>query len=84
MPFEPLRFLHAANLRLDHAIGESIKLPAKVIPVVQKATLTAFDHLIAAAIEQQVDFVLLAGNTFIERERSLAARLALASGFRTA
>jgi DNA repair protein SbcD/Mre11 len=81
MPFEPLRFLHAANLRLDHPLGETAPLPPPVASIVQDATFAAFRRLIAAAVDAQVDFVLLAGNSFVEAEQSLAARLALLDGF---
>jgi DNA repair protein SbcD/Mre11 len=80
MPFEPLRFLHAANIRLDHAIGETYKLPPRVASIVQDATRAAFERLIGVALDRRVDFLLLAGNTFIEAEHSLAARLALLDG----
>lgn len=81
MPFEPLRFLHAANLRLDHPLGETAPLSAPVASIVQNATFAAYRRVIAAAIESEVEFVLLAGNSFVEAEQSLAARLALLDGF---
>jgi DNA repair exonuclease SbcCD nuclease subunit len=80
MPFEPLRFLHAANLRLDQAIGETYPLPSRVASIVQDATRAAFERLIGVALERQIDFLLLAGNTFVEADHSLAARLALVDG----
>jgi DNA repair protein SbcD/Mre11 len=80
MPFEPLRFLHAANVRLDRAIGETFPLPPRVASIVQDATRAAFERLIGVALDRQVDFLLLAGNTFVEAEHSLAARLALVDG----
>jgi len=81
MAFAPLRFLHAADARLDRAIGEIPKLPPKLASIVQDATRAAFDRFIALAIEHEVDFVLLAGNTFVEADQSLAARLSLLDGF---
>lgn len=80
MPFEPLRFLHAANIRLDQAIGETFPLPSRVASNVQDATRAAFERLIAFALERHVDFLVLAGNTFVEAEHSLPARLALVDG----
>jgi exonuclease SbcD len=81
MAFAPLRFLHAADARLDQAIAETPKLPPRLASVVQDATRAAFDRFIALAIEHEVDFVLLAGNTFVEADESLAARLSLLDGF---
>jgi DNA repair exonuclease SbcCD nuclease subunit len=80
MPFEPLRFLHAANIRLDYAIGETYKLPSRVASIVQDATRAAFERLIGVALDRRVDFLLMAGNTFVEAEHSLSARLALLEG----
>jgi DNA repair exonuclease SbcCD nuclease subunit len=81
MAFAPLRFLHAADARLDQAIGETPKLPPRLASIVQDATRAAFDRFIALAIEHEVDFVLLAGNTFVEDDQSLAARMSLLEGF---
>ncbi len=81
MAFAPLRFLHAADARLDQAIGEIPKLPSRLASIVQDATRAAFDRLIGLATEHEVDFVLLAGNTFVEADKSLAARLALLDAF---
>jgi DNA repair protein SbcD/Mre11 len=81
MAFAPLRFLHAADARLDQAIGETSTLSPRLASLVQDATRAAFDRLIALALKHEVDFVLLAGNTFVEADRSLAARLALWDAF---
>jgi DNA repair protein SbcD/Mre11 len=81
MAFAPVRFLHAADSRLDEAIGEIPKLSPRLASILQDATRAAFDRFIAAAIDHNVDFVLLAGNTFIEADQSLAARLTLIDAF---
>jgi hypothetical protein len=82
MPFEPLRFLHAANARLDHPFAEAPSLPQRVAASIVDATVRSFGRLIAAALEERVDFLLLGGNTFIEADRSLPARVALLEGVR--
>jgi DNA repair exonuclease SbcCD nuclease subunit len=81
MAFAPVRFLHAADARLDEAIGEIPKLAPRLASILQDATRAAFDRFIALAIDHNVDFVLLAGNTFIEVDQSLAARLTLIDAF---
>jgi exonuclease SbcD len=81
MAFAPLRFLHAADARLDQAIGEIPRLPPRLASIVQDATRAAFDRCIALAIDHEVDFVLLAGNTFVEGDQSLSARLSLLDAF---
>src|SRR5271167_2873329 len=81
MAFAPLRFLHAADAHLDQAIGEIPRLPPRLASIVQDATRAAFDRCIALAIDHEVDFVLLAGNTFVEGDQSLSARLSLLDAF---
>lgn len=81
MAFAPLRFLHAADARLDQAIGEIPRLSPRLASIVQDATRAAFDRFVALAIEHEVDFVLLAGNTFVEADQSLSARLSLLDAF---
>ncbi|HET6324858.1 MAG TPA: hypothetical protein VFG04_09170 [Planctomycetaceae bacterium] len=81
MAFAPLRFLHAADARLDQAIGEIPRLPPRLESIVRDATRAAFDRFIALAIDHEVDFVVLAGNTFVEADQSLSARLSLLDSF---
>ena len=76
----PLRFLHAAGLRLDHPLSGTGTLSDVQRRIAEDATLTAFDRLIDVAIERQVDFVLLVGDTFDESDASLRAAAALADG----
>ncbi|NOX54136.1 MAG: hypothetical protein GXP27_06785 [Planctomycetes bacterium] len=73
MPVSPFRFLHAANLRLDHPLEGVKGAPDDAFLQLRDATLTAFDRLIAACGEQGVDFLLLTGNTLAAAGRSLRA-----------
>jgi len=84
MAFESQRFIHAANIRLDVPVSvqSTEPLTEQTRLVFEDATLTSFEYLIQACIAQKVDFLLLSGNTFIETDRSLRARLALLNGFR--
>ena len=56
------------------------RCPPRVASIVQDATRAAFERLIGVALDRRVDFLLLAGNTFVEAEHSLPARLALVDG----
>ena len=80
MPFEPLRFLHAANVFL----GSPVHLPEECSNVIRDlavhATRTAFHNVVRACLDYEVEFLLLCGNTFVEEHRSLAARVALCDG----
>jgi len=81
MPFGPVRFLHAANLWIDHALSGTGPLSGGNRETAEEATLTAFQHVVTAAIDFQVDFLLLAGNVFDEADRSVRTRVALRDAF---
>lgn len=83
MPYQPQRFIHAANVRLDVPVSVylSEQLTDELRHQLEDATLLSFDCVIDNCIERQVDYLLLSGNLFIEADRSLRARLALLRGF---
>jgi hypothetical protein len=83
MAFEPQRFIHAANIRLDVPVSVQTAetLTEELRFAFEDATLFAFDEVINACVKRDVDFLLLSGNVFIEADRSLRARLALLKGF---
>lgn len=81
LPFEPIRFIHASNLRLDSQLRDIGRCPDEFREVIETATITAFQRVIDTCVAQRVDFVLLTGDSFDERERSLPARIALIDGF---
>ena len=82
MPFEPLRFIHAAGLRLDVPvhIWSPEQLGQELRHEFEDATLSAFEFLIDQCIGLDIDFLLLSGGVFVEADRSLRARLALLQG----
>lgn len=81
MAFEQIRFVHASNVGLDSPIRTTDMLPAKVVDDFEQARLHSFEAVIAACVDRKVDFLLLSGETFIERERSLHSRLILREAF---
>ena len=83
MAFEPQRFIHAANVRLDVPVSVQTteKLTDELRFAFEDATRYAFDEVIEVCIKRDVDFLLLSGNIFIEADRSLRARLRLLKGF---
>jgi len=84
MAFEPQRFIHAANVRLDVPVSVQTaeSLTDELRFAFEDATLHAFEEVIDASIRLDVDFLLLSGNVFIEADRSLRARLTLLKGVR--
>ncbi|MCA9083596.1 MAG: hypothetical protein KDA81_06055 [Planctomycetaceae bacterium] len=84
MPFEPQRFVHAANIRLDVPVSVHLseQLTDELRHALEDATLTSFETVVDVCIARKVDYLLLSGNVFLEADRSLRARLALLNGFR--
>ena len=84
MVFEPQRFIHAANIRLDVPVSVQTadSLTDELRFAFEDATLHAFEEVIEASVRHDVDFLLLSGNVFIEADRSLRARLTLLRGIR--
>ncbi len=78
--FEPLCFLHVADAGLDRPLRDVGPAGSAARRLADDATRIAFAQMIDGAIHRHVDFVLLAGNTFWESDRSLRARLELVAG----
>lgn len=84
MAYEPQRFIHAANVRLDVPVSVHIseQLTDELRHSLEDATLLSFDFVVDTCINRKVDYLLLSGNVFLEADRSLRARLTLLKGFR--
>ena len=64
-PIQPFRFLHTGDLHLDSPItGLSATAPPEVLGVLRAATTDAWRAIIRLAIDERVDFVLVAGDIF--------------------
>ncbi|MDS4031946.1 MAG: DNA repair exonuclease [Candidatus Contendobacter sp.] len=59
-----MRFLHAADLHLDSPLRGLDRYDGAPVDEARGATRRAFDHLIAAALDHQVDFVVIAGDLY--------------------
>lgn len=76
----PFSFLHAADLHLDTPFASVGGFPPAVATTLREASLRAWDALIDAAIAEQVDFVLLAGDIYDGVERGIRAQRAFLEG----
>lgn len=64
-PIQPFRFLHTGDLHLDSPItGLSATAPPEVLGVLRAATTDAWRAIVRLAIDERVDFVLVAGDVF--------------------
>jgi DNA repair protein SbcD/Mre11 len=69
-----ISFIHAADLHLDSPMVGLKKLPANILSRVRESTFTALGKLTSAAIDNNVDFVILAGDLYDGEDRSLRAQ----------
>lgn len=59
---EPFRFVHAARLLLDHPLQGTGPLPDSIRPMVEDATLLAWEGVVEACLNEAVDLLLLTGD----------------------
>ncbi|TXK85985.1 DNA repair exonuclease [Paenibacillus sp. N3.4] len=70
-----LRFMHAADLHLDSPFKGMSALPERIRERVRESTFGALKELVALAIQEQVDFVLISGDIYDLSDRSLRAQI---------
>ncbi|QDU07009.1 exonuclease SbcCD subunit D [Gimesia aquarii] len=80
MSFVPTRFIHASNLHLDHQPQGIGKVDSESQMILEDCTLTTFEQVIKAALEHEIDFLLLTGNTLIEEDHSIRAKISFVEG----
>lgn len=59
-----MKFIHAADIHLDSALHGLERYEGAPVEEIRSATRRAFDNLIELAIDEAVDFVLLAGDIY--------------------
>ena len=58
------RFIHAADIHLDSPLKGLESYEDAPVEEIRNATRRAFDNLVSLAVEEEVDFVLLAGDLY--------------------
>ncbi|WP_223700810.1 metallophosphoesterase family protein [Sutcliffiella deserti] len=76
-----IRFIHAADLHLDSPFKGLNYLPNELFERVRASTFDAFTRVVDVALEERVDFLLLAGDLFDLEQRSLLAQAKLREEF---
>lgn len=76
-----IRFIHAADLHLDSPFKGLTNLPGHLFQEIKDSTFQALTHLVEAAIEYEVDFVLITGDLFDNEKQSLKAQIHLRKAF---
>lgn len=74
-PVTDFRFLHAADIHLDSPLHGLSRYEGLPVEEIRRATRSAFDNLIQRAIEEAVDFVIIAGDLFDGNWRDMGTGL---------
>lgn len=69
------RFIHAADLHLDSPYRGIAGLPDRLREQVRTAAFAALDRLVELAVREEVDFVVISGDVYDAKDRSLRAQL---------
>ena len=80
---QPFSFIHAADLHIDspfRGISATETAPKSLGEALYASTFAAFDALVETTLEQEADFLLIAGDVYDGRDRSLRAQLKLRDG----
>src|SRR5678815_173489 len=73
---ESLRFIHTADLHLDSPFRGLANTAPKLRDELQAATLGAFERIIDHTIQSKADFLVVAGDLYDSKDRSLRALVA--------
>lgn len=59
-----MKFIHAADIHLDSPLSGLSAYPDAPVEMLRTATRDAFTNLVSAAIDEQVDFLVIAGDLY--------------------
>jgi DNA repair exonuclease SbcCD nuclease subunit len=81
VPIEPFRFLHTGDLHLDSPfVGLTAEAPADVARALRDSTLQAWERIVKLAVDEEVDFAVVAGDVFEHANRTLLAQVRFRDG----
>lgn len=73
---EPIRFVHAADLHLDSPLPAIADTDSGIRETLQGATLSAVKRVVNHTIHAKADFLVIAGDVYDSKDRSLRALVA--------
>ncbi len=77
------RFIHTGDLHLDSPfVGLTTKAPTNVVETLREATIAAWRNIIELTLDQQADFLLVAGDAFEHANRTLRGQLVFRDGLK--
>jgi len=75
------RFLHTGDLHLDSPfVGLTAEAPAAVAETLREATLQSWQGIVRLALDERVDFVVVAGDVFEHANRTLRGQIRFCDG----
>lgn len=80
IPLKPIRFIHAADLHLGGKFKDFKELPKKYSDFLNSSGYNAYQKLIDTAVEEQVDFVIFAGDIYNVEDKNLKAQVEFKKG----
>lgn len=80
MKTRPFSFIHAADLHLGSAFQGIHQTAPEIATALREATYHAFNSMLDYAIQQEVDFVVIAGDIYNRNENSLQPQLRFRDG----
>ena len=77
-------FIHISDIHLGRAFSDlsEFALDANTLPIINNAVEVAFNNFINFAIQKDVDFVLISGDTFDSKEQDFSSKLILKDGLK--
>jgi len=76
----PVRFIHCADLHLGTPFKGIAELNPDLGDMLYQSTYMAFDNIVALAVKEKVDCVLIAGDVYDSEDKSLQAQLRFRNG----
>lgn len=70
-----VKFIHTADLHLDSPFIGMNHLPDSIFQLMKESTFQSFKRAIDVAIKERVDFLLISGDVYDQKDRSLKAQL---------
>lgn len=76
-----VKFIHCADLHLDSPFKTHSHLSENIYEDVKKSTYESFKTLVNYALQEEVDFIVIAGDVFDDHNRTLRAEVFLKEQF---
>ncbi|TVT29811.1 DNA repair exonuclease [Salinicoccus cyprini] len=70
-----VKFIHSADLHLDSPFKSRSKMPSGLFEVLMESTYNSVARMMDTAIEEKVDFIIIAGDVFDQANRTLKSEI---------